>query len=90
MCAIKFLFLLARDYETAASFFTTACSDIEPLPGTMKLHAVFPHEPNKIWLYILFGSLLLQWLVQTNSAFEGWHLVNLKENDVECTGCQSK
>ena len=71
---------------------TTACSDIKPVTGTMKVHAVFPHAPNKIWVKdtSCFDRCCYNGSFQLNSACEGWRLVNLKGNDVECTEYQSK
>ena len=47
---IKFLFLSVDDYERSLSFLSEACNGIKYVDASMKLHAVFPSTPNKLWV----------------------------------------
>ena len=47
--SIKF-FLSTDDYERLLSFLSDACNGIKSVDDTMKLHAVFPSAPTKLWV----------------------------------------
>ena len=47
---IKFLFLPIDNYERSLSFLSEACNGLKYVDGSMKLHAAFPSNPNKLWV----------------------------------------
>ena len=47
---IRFCFLSFEDFANAALLMIEACKDIKPVQGMMKLHAMLPYAPNKIWV----------------------------------------
>ena len=50
---IKFLFLSIDDYERSLSFLSKSCNRIKSVDGSIKLHAIFPSNPN-LFLLKLF------------------------------------
>lgn len=77
---IKFMFLSSDEYENAASFLKNACFDIESVSGTMKIHAVFPHEVNRIWVREMscFCQSCFTNKFHSETACHGWRMANLK------------
>jgi len=81
--AIKYFFVSSSDYTNAVSFLSTACQNIKTVVGTMKLHAVLPHAPNKIWVRenSCFGYCCFKRSIQKDTKCDGWRLVDLKAGE---------
>ena len=85
---IKFYFKTFTNYENAANFLTNACENIKPVAGTMKLHAVLQHSPNKVCVRntSCFNSCCFNdnsFQPQPNNSCQGWRLIclNSKTSD---------
>ena len=78
--SIKFTFLSSKEYENAASFLDQACTGISTVTGTMKIHAVFPHETNSIWVREMscFCRGCFTTSFHWSTACTGWRIANLK------------
>ena len=85
---IKFTFLSRKEYEDAKSFLNQVCNDITRVEGTLKLHAVFPHEANRIWVRDLscFCKNCFTTSFQSDTACKGWRLANLKLSNAPAPG----
>ena len=90
--AIKFYFLSSDNYENAASFLTAVSKDVKTGVGTMKVHAVIPEAPKKIWVRntSCFDDCCFNESFQESSKCEGWRVVDLKSgsNSIDVTNVQ--
>ena len=80
--SIKYFFLSTENYEQSGGFLNQVFSNIEAVKGTLKLHAVFPHEePNKIW--VINMSCICQKCFNDGfmpeSTCKGWRVANLRK-----------